>query len=493
MSPSPRAHNPASSSTCALLMTSYRTAPPQAIALTNSKPNPLESHKPSNRWLHVTSPPRPLPYHKQTPADPSSSQQAVRPKPQPVFSRPHCCPSRSLSHHAPQSSLHTPSPHAQAEQAFHAKAQPLGLGRSPQAPMIKAELGACRLGTHSIRTAEDPHARPCLDSHDLKPVGIHDGKPSIRFKKADKLRYLDLMKHVLVGKFSHGRPTIAIIKEFFIALKLKGAYNISLYDAKHLIIECDLLEDYTRLWVRLIWFIKNYPMRIFKWTADFDSSKESALTPVWVHFPGLPIFLYEEEGLLSVANSIGKPLRIDALNTNRVKLGVASVCVELDVSKPLVDKVWISFEDEDCPDNNEVVLHQFKIYEIPHYCSKCFHMGHSVENCKRDLEKERMQAEKGKMEMGPKPSYVKRRNLRRVYNPKAAHPSKTPKPADNVASTSASVPENNDDFVKFPKPSVRRGGAIQKWIERLNQRKLRPKRWSSPKLPSLSDCIDPTR
>ncbi|GAA0177619.1 hypothetical protein LIER_29728 [Lithospermum erythrorhizon] len=348
---------------------------------------------------------------------------------------------------------------------------------APTTSMHKPSYAHAALGLTSVCTADDPQARPCLDSHNLKPVGIHDGKPSIRFKKADKLRFLGLMKHVLVGKFSHCRPTIAIIKEFFIALKLKGAYNISLYDAKHLIIECDLLEDYTRFW-------------------------ESALTPVWVHFPGLPIFLYEEEGLLSVANSIGKPLRIDALNTNRVKLGVASVCVELDVSKPLVDKVWVSFEDDECADNNEGFWQQVQYDEIPHYCSKCFDMGHSVENCKRDFEKERMQAEKGKMEMGSKPTYVKRRNLRREYNPKDAQSSKTPKPADNVASTSASAPKNNDastlasapknnnDFVKFPKPSVRRGDTIQKWIARLSQKRTPSQEVVLTKNPFASLSVD---
>ncbi|GAA0162286.1 hypothetical protein LIER_39384 [Lithospermum erythrorhizon] len=198
------------------------------------------------------------------------------------------------------------------------------------------------------------------------------------------------MKHVLVSKFFHGSPTIAIIKEFFIPLKIKGAYNISLYDAKHLIIECDLLEDYTRLWVRLIWFVKTYPMRIFKWTVDFDSTKESPLKPVWAYFPGLPIYLYEEECLLSVANLIGKPLRIDSLNTNRVKLYVASVCVELDVSKPLVDEVWVSFEDDDHLDNNEGFWQRVEYDETLKYCSKCFYMGHSLEDCKRDFEKERL-------------------------------------------------------------------------------------------------------
>ncbi|GAA0174551.1 hypothetical protein LIER_27922 [Lithospermum erythrorhizon] len=96
------------------------------------------------------------------------------------------------------------------------------------------------------------------------------------------------------------------------------------------------MEDYTRLWVRLIWFVHTCPMRIFKWTPDFRPSKESPLTPIWVHFHGLPLYLFEVEGLFSVANSIGKPLTIDSHNVNRVKLGTASVCVDLDASKPLM-------------------------------------------------------------------------------------------------------------------------------------------------------------
>ncbi|GAA0171225.1 hypothetical protein LIER_25310 [Lithospermum erythrorhizon] len=55
----------------------------------------------------------------------------------------------------------------------------------------------------------------------------------------------------LLGNYSDGRPTIAIIKEFFMTLKLKGDYNLSLYDTKLLFIECELLDDYTKLWIRL--------------------------------------------------------------------------------------------------------------------------------------------------------------------------------------------------------------------------------------------------
>ncbi|GAA0169436.1 hypothetical protein LIER_40759 [Lithospermum erythrorhizon] len=90
-------------------------------------------------------------------------------------------------------------------------------------------------------------------------------------------------------------------------------------------------------------------MRVFKWTPDFHPSKESPLTPVWIHLHGLPLYLFEGEGLLSVANSIGKPLRVDSHNVNRVKLGTPSVCVELDVSKPLMKETWMSFVDDEDP------------------------------------------------------------------------------------------------------------------------------------------------
>ncbi|GAA0162930.1 hypothetical protein LIER_18920 [Lithospermum erythrorhizon] len=178
----------------------------------------------------------------------------------------------------------------------------------------------------------------------------------------------------------------------------------------------------------------------------------------WVVFhpeAGLPIYVYEEEGLLSVANSIGKLLTIDSLNTNRVKLGVASVCVELDVSKPLVDQVWVSFEDDDHQENNEGFWQRVEYDETPKYCSKCFHMGHSLEECKHDFEKERLRAVKGKMEIVAKPRYVRRCHYRRVYNIKAAEPLQVPKPADCVAPIS----ESNDHFEKFPRPIVQKGGA----------------------------------
>ncbi|GAA0162883.1 hypothetical protein LIER_18883 [Lithospermum erythrorhizon] len=159
------------------------------------------------------------------------------------------------------------------------------------------------------------------------------------------------------------------------------------------------MEDYTRLWGRLIWYVQSCPMRIFKWTPEFHPSKESPLTPIWVHFHGLPLYLFEGEGLLSVANSIGRPLGIDSHNVNRVKLGTASVCVELDVSKPLMNETWVSFVDDEDHSIVDGFWQKVEYDGVSPYCSKCFHLGHKNDDCKLDLEKEQ----------GLKPPYVQRR------------------------------------------------------------------------------------
>ncbi|GAA0171394.1 hypothetical protein LIER_41147 [Lithospermum erythrorhizon] len=277
-----------------------------------------------------------------------------------------------------------PSPTGEVVQTNHAdnpnlaKANP-SLTKKTFSQIVQASLGA----SQTLGEEENNDIGSVPPPAELKPTMTKEGNPAVVFKASDKAKYLAKMKCVLVGKFSHGRPPIGLIKEFFTGLKLKGAYNISLYDTKHLFIECALMEDFTRLWMRITWYVKGFPMRMFKWTPDFSPEKESPLTPVWIHFEGLPLYLFDDEPLLSIANSIGQPLKIDQNNIKRVKLGQASVCVAMDVSKPVRDKVWVAFEEED----SDVVLEGFwqsvSYDHYPSYCPECGHLGHSETVCKR--------------------------------------------------------------------------------------------------------------
>ncbi|GAA0171683.1 hypothetical protein LIER_25659 [Lithospermum erythrorhizon] len=155
------------------------------------------------------------------------------------------------------------------------------------------------------------------------------------------------MNFVLVGKFSHGRPPLVKIKAFLIGLKLQGSYNVSIFDHKHVFIEFNFKDYFNRVWLGLAWSIHGYTMRVFKWEADFSPNRESATAPVWVRFEGVPLYLFDELSLVSIANAVGNPLRVGPKNINRTKLNYAHVCVELDVAAPLVDSIWVGFEEDD--------------------------------------------------------------------------------------------------------------------------------------------------
>ncbi|GAA0150427.1 hypothetical protein LIER_43098 [Lithospermum erythrorhizon] len=217
----------------------------------------------------------------------------------------------------------------------------------------------------------------------FKPLSLHQGKPSVLFKVSEKESLLANMKYVLVGKLSHGRPPLSTIKQFFAGLKLKGQFNVSLFDHKHIFIELALKVDYTRIWMKLVWFIQQFPMRIFRWDEAFSPTKESVFAPVWIRIEGLPLYLFDAPSLWSIANAIGKPLRIDPYNLSRINLNSARICVELNVTAPLVDSIWITFED----DASSTILEGFWVkvfYDfVPHYCTGCFHIGHDVVVCKR--------------------------------------------------------------------------------------------------------------
>ncbi|GAA0175871.1 hypothetical protein LIER_28967 [Lithospermum erythrorhizon] len=101
--------------------------------------------------------------------------------------------------------------------------------------------------------------------------------------------------------------------------------------------------------------------------------------------------------LLSIANSIGTPLRIDQNNVNRVKLGQASICVALDVLKPVRDKVWVAFEEEESDVIVEGFWQPISYDYYPSYCSDCCYLGHNAAVCKRMEDIKGMQLKPGLM------------------------------------------------------------------------------------------------
>lgn len=119
------------------------------------------------------------------------------------------------------------------------------------------------------------------------------------------------------------------------------------------------------------WMIFDHYLTVQTWSPAFASpSAKIDKTMVWIRFPGLNLFYYDESILLAMASAVGKPVKVDH-NTLNIRRGrFARVCVEVDLTKPVVGKVWLKD------------LWYLVQYEGLHrICSSCGCYGHLGRDC----------------------------------------------------------------------------------------------------------------
>jgi hypothetical protein len=119
------------------------------------------------------------------------------------------------------------------------------------------------------------------------------------------------------------------------------------------------------------WLIFDHCLAVSHWSLEFASPDAKVnRTVVWVRFPGLNLVYYDESFLLAMASAIGRPIKVDT-NTLKVERGkFARVCVEVDLTVPVVGKIWVNG-------------HWYKVqYEGLHLiCANCGCYGHIGRNC----------------------------------------------------------------------------------------------------------------
>lgn len=115
----------------------------------------------------------------------------------------------------------------------------------------------------------------------IKPTSLHRGEPAVMFT-SDEIKTIAVsFKLSLVGKILAGkRPFMPDIRKFFLSLGLKDDPHVSLLDNRHIHIKLQFEKDYTRIWLKQIWYIGRASMRIFKWSTNFRCSEESLVVPV---------------------------------------------------------------------------------------------------------------------------------------------------------------------------------------------------------------------
>ncbi|KAJ6790505.1 Uncharacterized protein M6B38_248850 [Iris pallida] len=209
-----------------------------------------------------------------------------------------------------------------------------------------------------------------------KPLELYFGEPAVTFTEEDERRLLRPLSLALIRKFSHKRPPVDVVRKAFSAFGFVCVVHIGFVDQKHISILPQKEEDFLRLRSRLTWFVANAPMRVFRWSVNFDPLEESSIASGWVSFPSLRYHLFDESALFLMAKSFGNPLKIDKASSEFSRPSVARVFVEVDLSRPLPARVRVNLPGtrsywQDC-----------EFEDFPKFCKLCRHLGHFDLACK---------------------------------------------------------------------------------------------------------------
>ncbi|KAG8390823.1 hypothetical protein BUALT_Bualt01G0123600 [Buddleja alternifolia] len=213
-----------------------------------------------------------------------------------------------------------------------------------------------------------------IDSKVIGTSAILNGRKTIFLSKDEDDFAAAPFQYSLVGKFSHGYPTMTRLHAKFAALGLNKDFKVGVLDHKHVWIRLFDPNDYARVWMKQMWYFDGFSMRVLKWISEFDPKEESPIMPIWIKIFGLRPHWFHRQFLYHVVSLIGKPLKLDEATTKIENPVVARVCVELNVLERLQQDIPIQINGKTC---------YLKVqYEaIPEYCKICRHRGHSVAAC----------------------------------------------------------------------------------------------------------------
>ncbi|CAI0462684.1 unnamed protein product [Linum tenue] len=124
------------------------------------------------------------------------------------------------------------------------------------------------------------------------------------------------------------------------------------------------------------WMIGDYYITVRPWRRNFNPKlAEVASTMAWARLPGLPSEFINKEAVERIASRIGRPVRVDRATQLGSRGRFARVCVEVDLTKPLLSQYKI-----------EGITYYIEYEGLHRICTECGMYGHMRVTCPKLFE-----------------------------------------------------------------------------------------------------------
>lgn len=153
--------------------------------------------------------------------------------------------------------------------------------------------------------------------------------------------------------------------------KLTGGFELMDVGNSYYMVKFDGLEDKNKVINGGPWMIYDHILAVSQWSSKFNATTATIdKTMVWIRIPSLNLVYYDESLLWALASMVGNPVKVD-LHTLKVARGrFARMCVEIDLTKPVVGRVGI---------NGDWYRVQYEGLHI--ICTHCGCYGHVLKDC----------------------------------------------------------------------------------------------------------------
>lgn len=198
--------------------------------------------------------------------------------------------------------------------------------------------------THASVVSKSANMTPTLNPVPLanRPISYVASMPAIILTHIEEDQLRKQRENTLIMKFSAGMPNMYEIRSHIHAeWNIERSPAVGVIDQRHVTLHMASSADTKRALARTSNKIKTSMFRLFCWTPNCKIGRDSSLAAVWVKMTNLHLHYFNETSLIRLGSVLGTVLGVHHSTRNITQQKYAKVCVEVDVSKPLLDNIWI--------------------------------------------------------------------------------------------------------------------------------------------------------